>query len=617
VSTSKLLVALLLVATAAGVALAVFYNPPRSERATQAAPPVANEDLEVQGVAGHVLLPNGQPAVGVHVTLLPRVSDDPIQAFLLAKTGGAPTPVATGETLADGSFSLTTAATPTPLDLRVTAKGFPEITRTSIVIIDGEWFDAGDVQLQPGAVVTGRVVDAMSNKPIANATVHVHPGGVMTTGADGTFRCATVPQRGSVRFKIEAAGYATRGLKSQKIDTATENTFEFELNRAQLLHGVVLDMQRNPIAGARIKLRRLDSGQPGLIEIACRADGTFSWDVDSGGSYELIASASNHVSDNQMVADINDDIEFVLRQRGVAKLRVLDPERFRVPQFEVSLWHVATDQRPLRPVRHLSARKIDESHHEDGWARVDDLPEGTFSFAVDDGRHTVTLSEPFEITFDDAAVEVITNLGQGASITGKVVDKHGNRIPNALVSARPKQTFTSGFTHPESNWIAPRSLRQVHADASGSFVLTGLSLGPYLLQASHEGFCIARSEEIMITTADKPLAVDLLRLRRGAIVHGIASIDGKPTGHIEIQLETHPDRRARNPDKTFFTKTLSDENGRYEFLSRVPPGHYWISGAPKDIDSVQRLITLQTSGRALMITDIRKPIEVPFDIRRR
>src|SRR5262245_1673064 len=126
-----------------------------------------------QGVQGRVLQPGGSPAANVPVYMLKAMSSNYLEIYLKTKTGGTFPPVASGKTGADGRFSLGVSVSGQSYDLRVVPDDFPELQLSNIKVLDGEWYDAHDLHLEPGVIVQGRITAEDGGAPVANAKVNL------------------------------------------------------------------------------------------------------------------------------------------------------------------------------------------------------------------------------------------------------------------------------------------------------------------------------------------------------------------------------------------------------------------------------------------------------------
>ena len=131
-----------------------------------------NDDAP-QGVKGRVLLPNGAPAAGIPVFLIEGMMNDPIKVFLMSKSGRTPPPVSAGVTDEAGLFALGIRDQSRSYDLRLASDSYPEVNHKSVKVSEDDWYDTGDIRLERGIVLSGRVVDEISKTPVSSASVYL------------------------------------------------------------------------------------------------------------------------------------------------------------------------------------------------------------------------------------------------------------------------------------------------------------------------------------------------------------------------------------------------------------------------------------------------------------
>ncbi len=163
--------------------------------------------------------------------------------------------------------------------LRILVEGF---ARTDVVVVvgPGEERDLGDIILDPGVVVTGRVQDPQG-RPIAGAQLETGASWslehqIVTTDADGRFSLERMPI-GSVAVTVRADGF--RVLVGHPIDIAgVGDVGVIRLERGALVHGVVRRKDGPGIADATVWF--VDLADPG------NSDEDFVY-ADAAGRYAL------------------------------------------------------------------------------------------------------------------------------------------------------------------------------------------------------------------------------------------------------------------------------------------------------------------------------------------
>jgi hypothetical protein len=132
----------------------------------------------------------------------------------------------------------------------------------------GEHAAGKDFQLIPGALITGKVLDANTQKPLAGLSIGVygpaHPksGAWVQTcrsGADGSYQLRVPPGDQYVYFQdLPPEGYLEPKVKSQNVTVTVDQptTVDFLLppNPNPPIAGRVVDDQGKPVAGATVTL---------------------------------------------------------------------------------------------------------------------------------------------------------------------------------------------------------------------------------------------------------------------------------------------------------------------------------------------------------------------------
>jgi protocatechuate 3,4-dioxygenase beta subunit len=154
-----------------------------------------------------------------------------------------------------------------------------------------------EVRLQPGMVLTGRVVD-LKGRPLARAFTSFtlsgprwsRTGGVMT-GSNGRFRVSGLAQGYEYSVAAEATGF---GRTSKTVGAAeavpgVKDVGNLALQAASLsITGIVTDGDGKPARNARISVS--GAGQPNLPEVRSDSQGRFTIEGVCSGPIEITAS---------------------------------------------------------------------------------------------------------------------------------------------------------------------------------------------------------------------------------------------------------------------------------------------------------------------------------------
>ena len=610
-----------------------------------------------QGVRGRVLQPNGTPAASVRVLLLESAANNPIEMFLKQKTGRITPPLADVQTGQDGTFQLGLRQVGKAVDFRVVSEEFPEASQQSIKVRDGDWYDMGDVRLEAGVLVSGRVVDQKTKQPIQNANVYLvnsaqsyamvaAPGrerGIpSTTDRTGAFGYPNAPRSGHISLSAEAAGYASGQLLNQQIKPDAENDFTIELETGMPIAGIVVDPNGKPIAGANLSANGLSSKTPQAATTVSASDGRFEFPALRTGPYQLAAN-SPHYADVKMPIVMTGELEvkLVMSQRGAVKLKVLAANNQAVKAYRVSLKrYFENSPMGIANVPEFGDRSINPSDYPADlageWALVRGLPAGAFRFQVTDNAHAKTLSDPFTIEEGGAAVEVVVKLTQGGTITGTVIDDRGQPVADAAVSTDHNAGLAADTPLMElfGNMIPEKHTKtQTRTDAQGRFRISRLAYADYMLRAAHPDYCEGKAINLKLEGEGQVVDAGVIQLSRGALLTGVTMVGGLPAGQIKVTVSTPmtadilpvaaPAGSPQNAPPTlskpmFNANVLSDGDGRFELRKRIPPGTYKITasrqGGGNPFDT---LIDMKETERTLTVAPGQDSIVEQFNLTKR
>lgn len=149
---------------------------------------------------------------------------------------------AQGAAGADGRFELAGLA-PGSYRLTVAAPG-REVAERTVALAPGDARDLGEISLEPGAALAGRVVDATAGTPVAGATlVTVEPPGAAapaTTDAEGAFTLEAGRGR-PLALEVSAAGYPATRIEVPPAAFEADEPFRVKLGRAGYVRVVAWD----------------------------------------------------------------------------------------------------------------------------------------------------------------------------------------------------------------------------------------------------------------------------------------------------------------------------------------------------------------------------------------
>ncbi|HZF11130.1 MAG TPA: carboxypeptidase-like regulatory domain-containing protein [Thermoanaerobaculia bacterium] len=260
------------------------YVPVRLVRVTAPTPEPLRIELKTgRSVTGRVVGPRGEPVPGARVAQVEQ-------------EGAGSRVTGLEETDAKGVFRLTRVAAGT-LRLEVSANGYRRRRTDGIPILEDRDVEGIEVTLDPGASLSGRVLDSRG-EPVAGARVSAFgeerpPGGpffgflhpVRTDGAGRWSIGGLAPGRARVQAD------SSRGQVEARLQLeAGENHLDLTLPARAEVSGRVSDEEGAPLPGAGVLLTPIGGGQShGALS---EADGTFVLPGMPDGDYALRASKS-------------------------------------------------------------------------------------------------------------------------------------------------------------------------------------------------------------------------------------------------------------------------------------------------------------------------------------
>lgn len=604
-----------------------------------------------QGVRGRVLLPSGSPASGVQVWLLESASANVVTVFLRNQAGQITPPLASATTSEDGRFQLGLKKAGQAADLRIVSTEYPELNRPGLKVAEGDWFDAGDVRLEVGIPVTGRVVDSASKAPIGNATVYLAsatqahqmiatPGrerGIpLATDANGVFRCPNAPRIGQVNLIAEAPGYANTQLLNKQLKPEGGNDFPIELEVGEPIRGIVVDPNGKPIAGAQVRAVGLSAKTPQQERVTAGADGVFEFPTLRRGPYELTATSTAHSEKKRTnVMTGENDVKLVMTSRGIVNLKVLAAgSGAPIKAYSISLKrYFENAPQSIANVAEFNDRRITPGDYEGEWAVVRGLPPGSFRFQVVDTQHAKTLSEPFTVVEGGQVVQVEVRMVVGGTITGTVINDRGEPVAGANVAS----DFNAGLAadtelfHIFGAMMPEKHTKQTTTtDAQGRFVLRRLAFAEYMVRVAHPQYCEGKAINLKVEQEGQAVDAGVIQLAVGTIVEGITTVGGAPTGQIKVSLSmpmspelmkaaqqpnSDPQQQAAAARALFSANTLSDGEGRFRMAKRVPPGTYKVTAARHNTASpFDALIDIRETERMVTIAPGQESVTIDFNL---
>ena len=562
---------------------------------------------EAISFGGRVLDPLGAPLAGAEVLFVPcgrtlRALGRPLVRGSRMH-GALPEDIVRVITGADGRFDLGSrllhrkpgepgdAGQPSQPVLVVRASGCADFGHTCYDVCTGS-YDAGDLQLAPGAAVEGRVVDE-HGRPLAGARVAADvestqeglpPPDVsawlhaVDSGEDGRFVLAGLPT-GAVRLHLAAAGCTRLDTDPIGVEVGSvASCGDLVLSAGGVVAGTVVDAQGQPRAGARVTsvwIALGSRGQPheieqGLAQLrdTCEKgvtltdeDGHFELGGLSGGNLSLLAALDGfEAALVHEIAPGRRDVVLPLRPRAQLDVTVVDRVS-RAPvagtleaRRQAASWSVpgecpALELLPVegKPgswrVLGAGAMGTELRFTAPGYARTTEYAPG-----VPPGE---SREWPME-------------LERGVELTGHVSDAQGRPLVDAGLTLLRR-----------SRKLASLTGDRVRSDAHGRFTFSNLQPNTYLVRGEACGFFANLSGDISLSLDTAPPDVELVLQQAGAIAGRLLDADGRPLSGRTVSAQGPP-----ADDIPVSRRASTDTAGRFA-LRDLQPGNWDLTAVPQ------------------------------------
>ncbi|HEX5657997.1 MAG TPA: carboxypeptidase regulatory-like domain-containing protein [Polyangiales bacterium] len=380
-------------------------------------------------------------------------------------------------------------------------------------IVPGQRTEA-ELTLGEGPTLKGSVVDAQSQKPLANARVSVQdltPGldaSDVTTDAQGSFTASGL-WPGAARIDVQRDGYAPLG---RELELPARAPLVIALEGAAALGGVVVDEAGKPIAGAQLSVSTgeglpIDLSGPregelgvtqGPVPQVPRASspefalGTFAAESDAAGAFQIVRLAPQplvlhvlrpgYLSERVNIDDLaphaeKKDVRVVLRAAGRIVGKVTDARGVGLQAVYV--------------LAHGGEREQSTLTSSDGEYTLRDLLGEVAVEAMPDGR--TTLRCKLQLKANEEARCDLTADSALHTLQLRVVDAYGNALEGARVVVNAaKGVAENGFSRPD-----------------GTLSIGELPPPPYKVDVSLAGYL--ELDDLPVDGSEKELRIQLGR----------------------------------------------------------------------------------------------------------
>lgn len=490
---------------------------------------------------------------------------------------------------ADGRYELRL-----PVRERVTVDVLPRVEQARdnlLVEFDSSGVAHLDVEVVEGLEVTGRVTDAATGLPLADATIGEgwFFRRTAVSDANGEYRLTGFGELGVHELYARASGYG-KAVDSPAIVDARHRRLDFALRPSRAATGRLVDTAGQPVPGAYIAA--VGQGSPSEVDWASAwsdADGRFRCvDLTPSLRHALIVHHSGFatvVYDFPFEERTTSELDLgtlVLRPPGLIAGRVLDTEGRGIAGATVELAGTNRDRRSLvgaAPEREREIAKFYVSEREaftdeEGRFWFGGTPAGDFTLTARATGRAPLAATPFTLGAGERRSDVRLVFPVGGTLRGRVVDESAVGLGGVHVRAEPEP--------------APRGLRYEIATRTapdGTFELRDLPAARYTLEVFPffpgdvpgsdplAPWLYSCREHV---SPDAELVV--LTVRRGVCIEGtLLDAAGDPLHGHQISLVNTAGEAGLG--------TTTDSEGRFRLA--VEPGQTWtieVSGPSERFD---------------------------------
>jgi len=477
----------------------------------------------------------------------------------------------------DGHFSIEDVA-PGSLVLSAMAEGFLRQERTGLEVVAGETMDDLRVILEPGATVTGRVLDALGN-PLSDARVSIvrdrmdfsiSGGASASTDADGVYRMPGVPP-GERSLEAEHDGHQ-RQVRDLTV-VVGENRLDFRLQAGASVSGRVVDEGGAPVAGALVSASAAGSGPTFRADGETTDDaGAFQLEGLSPGSYNVTARMEGYAATTleepvEITGGPVQGVEVVLSRGAVVTGRLLGAELEELAGASVIAGNFnRQDRMPL-------VGAVDY----EGRFRIEGVPAGEWTLMALLADGLPAAQERFTVAPGQREASVDIDLGAAkASLRGRI-RLGGEPLASAFVTLAGQDTPARGFGR---------------TDHQGRFEIRGLEDGTYEMEVV--GPDVSRRQRRTVEVrGDTEVDVDV----EVSTVSGVVIAGGEPVEGARVEIEL----TDGSPD--FRLPTRTGPAGRFR-LTGVTAGSYRLRASAQGYAPGEATVTVE-EGTPLAGVEIR------------
>lgn len=511
---------------------------------------------------------------------------------------------------ADGSFELFGLRAGQTYALTAAADGHAAETKREIAV-DGP---PVDFALAPGRDVSGVVLDATDDTPIAKAVVRAGASRT-TTDANGRFTLSgVVPPSfqggnfggGPVNVNVNAegpgggdqevrvTGRAPGFVRASVVtDLAFTEDVVIALEPIAPIEGIVLGPDGAPRPGALVRLTvpavddipfAIDTSLLFFALAVADADGRFRMEdyfVDPNGQYRIIADYPGFTRGSTETFSVEEipvlgPVQVSLRLASTVRGTVSDgsaPVPGAVVRLTKPLDQGDMQQRMFMQMLGLPKGGETTTTDADGAFEFESHEPGTFVIGAEMVGFTDSPTQEFTL-IEGGTAEFQLVIDPGSSIGGTITDDLGTPIPDAIVRVLVENNESDQEMF-QAQMFFGGAFKSTRTGADGRYEVIGLPSGGYTIVAEKRGFAQASAEGVWVSgAAVQDLALVPSSALRGRVVDAAT---GAPVSEFEVSVVGRGSRfdwggdfayrNENDPDGWFVRDDLSP--GEYEIAVRA------------------------------------------------
>jgi len=480
-------------------------------------------------------------------------------------------------------------------------------------------------ELRKLCAISGTILLA-SGHPLAHAQVLIRfyhdngwSGGRATTEIDGTYRCVSHAEPGSLTVGARTAGYAVVTVPNVTLRAGADTPgVDFVLKEpAASISGVVYAADgATPVAGVEVRVwpvtstwgRRRDytmtwsypAGIPllrGQPRATSGPDGSFTIDDLEAGHYTVGARApgfqATFLWDPVQLerSEQRRDVNIVLKEAGQIRGTVYDKDARPLRNRRVRV-HLQRETGQREP----AAEERLETDDEGGYI-IHHLPDGAYVLALS-AEDTVPATREVIVEAGRTTEGVDFRLGPGVTLSGTVSDANGKPVGEAEVDLEPV-----------ADLFGKRPF--AYTDIEGRFRIEHLAPGSYDFVAAAHGTVPTAHGQITLET-DGSTRLDI-RLAKPAAIRGrVIADDGTPVAgaHVECDPVLHDPGPVMRIDPMLTMeiepRAVTDRKGAYA-VEELTVGRFWLRAEAEGYKSARTEVAIDRHGEVLRAPDLVLP----------